>query len=216
MSMPAIRVLIADDHPLFRKGLRALLATRPEFEVIGEATTGSEAVELAAALQPQLVLMDLQMPEGIGIGATRDVLRSSPHVRVLMITLFEDDASVFAALRAGARGYILKDADEDEMVRAILAISSGEAIFSPSIATRVLAYFATPQPSAHLQVFPSLTEREREILILIAQGHSNLAIAERLVLSPKTVRNYVSEIFGKIQVVDRTQAALRARDAGLA
>ncbi len=143
MSMPAIRVLIADDHPLFRKGLRALLATRPEFEVIGEATTGSEAVELAAALQPDVVLMDLQMPEGNGIGATRDVLRSSPHVRVLMVTLFEDDASVFAALRAGARGYILKDADEDEMVRAILAISSGEAIFSPSIATRVLAYFAS-------------------------------------------------------------------------
>ncbi len=137
-------------------------------------------------------------------------------MRVLMVTLFEDDASVFAALRAGARGYILKDADEDEMMRAILAISSGEAIFSPTIATRVLAYFATPQPSAQLQAFPSLTEREREILILIAQGHSNLAIAERLVLSPKTVRNYVSEIFGKIQVVDRTQAALRARDAGLA
>jgi len=216
MSMPAIRVLIADDHPLFRKGLRALLTTRPEFEVIGEATTGAEAVEVAAALQPDVVLMDLQMPEGNGIGATRDLARSSPRVRVLMVTLFEDDASVFAALRAGARGYILKDADEDEMVRAIVAISSGESIFSPSIATRVLAYFATPQPPAQLQAFPSLTEREREILILIAQGHSNLAIAERLVLSPKTVRNYVSEIFGKIQVADRTQAALRARDAGLA
>jgi DNA-binding NarL/FixJ family response regulator len=215
MSMQPVRVLIADDHPLFRKGMRALLASRPEFEVVGEVTTGAEVVEQAALLQPDVVLMDLQMPDGNGVAATRDIARNSPRVRVLMVTLFEDDASVFAALRAGARGYMLKDADEEEMVRAILSVSSGDAIFSPSIATRVLSFFATPMPAAQPHPFPTLTEREREILALIAHGHSNLTIADRLVLSPKTVRNYVSEIFGKLQVADRTQAALRAREAGL-
>jgi DNA-binding NarL/FixJ family response regulator len=177
MSVQPIRVLIADDHPLFRKGMRALLATRPEFDVVGEATTGAEAVEQAAALRPDVVLMDLQMPDGNGVAATRDIARDSPRVRVLMVTLFEDDASVFAALRAGARGYVLKDADEDEMVRAILSVSTGEAIFSPSIATRVLAFFAAPQPTVQPRAFPMLTEREREILAMIAQGHSNLTIA---------------------------------------
>jgi DNA-binding NarL/FixJ family response regulator len=158
-----IRVLIADDHPLFRKGMRALLASRSEFEIVGEATTGAEAVQQAALLQPDVLLMDLQMPDGNGVAATRDIAHVYPRVRVLMVTLFEDDASVFAALRAGARGYVLKDADEDEMVRAIVSVASGEAIFSPSIATRVPAFFASPRPTEKPNPFPMLTEREREI-----------------------------------------------------
>jgi DNA-binding NarL/FixJ family response regulator len=210
-----LRVLIADDHPLFRKGMRALLATRPEFDVVGEAATGSEAVALAETLQPEVILMDLQMPGGSGIAATRNIVQISPHVRVLVVTLFEDDDSVFSALRAGARGYVLKDAEEDEMLRAIRAVGSGEAIFSPAIATRVLAFFATSGASAPPPIFPELTDREREILGFIAHGQSNVAIAGQLALSPKTVANYVSNVFAKLQVVDRVQAVIRAREAGL-
>ena len=213
--MARVRLLIVDDHPLFRKGMRALLAARPEFEVIGEAGTGSEAITLAEALQPDLVLMDLQMPGASGISATREIVAASPHIRVLVVTLFEDDDSVFTALRAGAHGYVLKDAEEEEMVRAIRAVGSGEAIFSPAVATRVLAFFAGSGVSAPPRVFPQLTDREREILGLIAQGRSNTAIAAQLTLSPKTVANYVSNVFGKLQVVDRAQAMIRAREAGL-
>lgn len=214
MTTDAIRVLIADDHPLFRKGMRTLLSADPGVASIGEAETGEEAVRRALELQPDVVLMDLQMPGGSGVQATRDILAAAPAIRILVVTLFEDDDSVFLALRAGARGYVLKDTDEEEMLRAIRAVANGEAIFSPAIATRVLAYFAAPRRSAP-EVFPTLTDREREILGLIAQGRSNAAIAATLSLSPKTVANHVSNIFGKLQVADRAEAIVRAREAGL-
>ena len=212
--METLRILVAEDHPLFRKGMVSLLESVPEFEVIGEAATGEEAVSRAAQLQPDVVLMDLQMPNVNGIEATRRILQESPNVRVLVVTLFEDDDSVFMALRAGARGYVLKDAEEEEMVGAIRAVGRGEAIFSPNVAERVLAYFANLHP-APPQVFPTLTDREREILHLIAQGHPNPSIAKQLHLSTKTVGNYVSNIFAKLQVADRAQAIIRAREAGL-
>ena len=213
--MDALRVLIADDHPLFRKGMRALLTVTPEIEVVGEAATGQETIELAATLQPEVIIMDLQMPGVNGIEATRQILQVSPHIRILVVTLFEDDESVFTALRAGARGYILKDAKEEEMVRAIRAVGGGEAIFSPAIATRLMEFFAAPRTGVSKEIFPALTEREREILQLIARGASNNDIATTLTLSIKTVSNYVSNIFSKLQVVDRAQAIIRARDAGL-
>jgi DNA-binding NarL/FixJ family response regulator len=213
--MEPLRVLIADDHPLFRKGMRALLTATPGTDVVGEATTGQEAIELAAALQPDVILMDLQMPGINGIEATRQILHTSPHIRILVVTLFEDDASIFTALRAGARGYILKDAQEEEMLRAIRAVGSGEAIFSPAIATRLMDFFAAPRPAAPKEIFPTLTEREREILQMIARGRTNNDIAKELALSSKTVGNYVSNIFSKLQVADRAQAIIRARDAGL-
>lgn len=214
--MPPINVLIADDHPLFRKGLRTLLNSIAEMVVVGEATTGARAVEMALALEPDVVLMDLQMPEGGGLAAIQQLARQRPDVRVLVVTLFEDDESVFTALKAGARGYVLKDAEEEEIVRAIRAVAAGEAIFSPTIATRLMDYFTAAQASPHADIFPDLTEREREILTLIARGRSNAEIAEELVISLKTVRNHASNIFNKLQVTDRTQAALRAREAGLA
>ncbi len=213
--METLRILVAEDHPLFRKGMISLLSSVPEFEVVGEAATGEEAVARAAQLQPDVVLMDLQMPHVNGIEATRRIVQESPSVRVLVVTLFEDDDSVFMALKAGARGYVLKDADEEEMVLSIRAVGKGEAIFSAAVAERVLAYFASPPSAVLPQVFPTLTEREREILNLIAQGHPNPAIAKQLHLSPKTVGNYVSNIFTKLQVADRAQAIIRAREAGL-
>jgi DNA-binding NarL/FixJ family response regulator len=214
--LESLRILVAEDHPLFRKGMISLLSSVPEFEVVGEAKTGEEAVVRAAQMQPDLILMDLQMPEVNGIEATRRILQESPSIRVLVVTLFEDDDSVFMALRAGARGYVLKDADEEEVVLSIRAVGKGEAIFSPSIATRVLAYFsASAQGGAPPQAFPTLTDREREILKLIAQGHPNPSIARKLSLSTKTVGNYVSNIFTKLQVADRAQAIIRAREAGI-
>ena len=210
-----LRILIADDHPLFRKGMRALLESLPDMEVVGEATTGEEVIALAETLQPDVILMDLRMPGVGGIAATRTILHTSPSLRILVVTLFEDDESVFTALRAGARGYVLKDADEDEMVRAIQAVGRGEAIFSPAIATRLMDFFAAPHPAVPKEVFPTLTEREREVLGLIAQGHTNAVIARQLSLSTKTVHNYVSNIFSKLQVADRVQAIIRAREAGL-
>jgi DNA-binding NarL/FixJ family response regulator len=214
--MEKIRILIADDHPLFRDGLRALLNSVADTEVVGEATSGAEAISIAASLQPDVILMDINMPGVNGIEATRSIMQTSPHIGVLVVTMFEDDDSVFAAMRAGARGYLLKGADQSEVLRAIHAVASGEAIFSPAIAVRLMRFFATPAPTAPPQAFPELTEREREILTLIAQGHNNTDIADRLVLSPKTVRNNVSNIFSKLQVADRAQAIVRARAAGLA
>jgi DNA-binding NarL/FixJ family response regulator len=213
--MDSIRVLIADDHVLFRDGLRALLRAAPETELVGEATTGDEAMTLAASLQPDVILMDIQMPGIGGIEATRQIVHASPHIAVLVVTMFGDDPSVFAAMRAGARGYLLKGATHAELLRAIQVVNSGEAIFSPDIARRLVAYFASMQLTPPLPLFPELSEREREVLMLIAQGSTNAEIAARLVLSPKTVRNHVSNILSKLQVADRAEAILRARDAGL-
>ena len=215
MIMDLIRILIADDHTLFRDGLRALLNSLPVLEVVGEAATGQEVIEQAERLQPDVILMDLQMPEVNGIEATRRILRNSPHIGVIVVTMFEDDDSVFAAVRAGARGYVLKGADQEEVLQAIQVVAAGGALFGPSIAKRVVSFFAMLQPATPAQVFPELTEREREILELIAGGSNNTAIAEQLVISPKTVRNHVSNIFSKLQVADRAQAIVRAREAGL-
>jgi DNA-binding NarL/FixJ family response regulator len=211
--MDVIRVLLADDHPVFRFGLRALLAAEPGMEVVGEATTGEEAIALADGLMPDVVLMDLNMPGMHGIEATRRITSRHPRTSVLVITMIDDD-SVFAAMRAGARGYILKGEQGEETLRAIRAVAHGEAIFSPSPASRLLDHFAAPSAPTH--PFPELSAREVEILTLMAKGYTNNAIANRLFLSPKTVRNYVSSIFGKLEVNDRPAAIIRARAAGLA
>ena len=213
--MKPLTVLIADDHPLFRKGIRALIETMPDVTVVGEAQSGQEAVEMALTHQPDIVLMDLHMPGGSGLSATRELNKRSPNIRILVVTLYEDNDSIFTALRAGAHGYILKYANEAEMTRAIRAVGEGEAIFSPAIATRLIDYFAAARQQVPQEIFPELTDREREVLALIAHGESNAAIAEQLVITLKTVRNYVSNIYNKLQVTDRAQAALRARDAGL-
>ena len=213
--MAPVRILIADDHPLVRSGMRALLGAAEDMEVVGEAATGEEAVTKASSLQPEVIVMDLAMPGINGIEATRSIVQAHPQIRILVVTLFEDDDSLFAALRAGARGYILKDANEVEVLRAIRAVSSGDAIFSPTIAQRLIDFFAVPRPAQTALPFPDLTEREREILILLAQGRSNTEIAQSLVISLKTVRNYISSIFSKLQVADRSQAIIRAREAGL-
>jgi DNA-binding NarL/FixJ family response regulator len=213
--MDPIRVLIADDHPFYREGVRTMLSVVPEIEMVGEAGSGDEAIVRASALQPDVILMDLKMPGLNGVEATRRILHASPHIGVLVLTMFEADESVFAAMRAGARGYLLKDVDQDELVRAIKAVGRGEAIFSPAIAQRLIHYFAALRPAAADLAFPELTDREREILQLIAQGYNNSAIAERLLLRTKTVQNHVSNIFSKLQVADRAQAIIRAREAGL-
>lgn len=209
--MTALRVLIADDHPVFRDGIRALLEATPGIEVIGEATTGEAAVQLAAQFQPHLILMDVQMPGLNGIEATRQITAEQPTMRVLVVTMFEDDSSVFMALRAGARGYVLKDATKEEIRRAVQAVGNGEAIFSPAIAARLMGYFAQPRPAVPETLFPELTNRERDILALMAAGKSNSAIANHLSLSGKTVSNYVSNILNKLQVADRAEAIIRAR-----
>jgi DNA-binding NarL/FixJ family response regulator len=213
--MDLLNVLIVDDHPLFRKGMRTLLGTTTGIEVIGEASSGMEAVTLAEELQPDLILMDLHMPGMGGIEACRIILDHTPHIRILVVSLLEDDDSVFAALRAGARGYVLKDTAEQDMVRAIEAVGRGEAIFSPAIATRVIDYFSEPRHEAPEDLFPELSNREREILGLLSEGATNQEIANTLAITLKTVRNHVSNIFSKMQVKDRVQAALRAREAGL-
>jgi len=213
--MDPIRVLIADDHPFYREGVRTMLSVAPEIEIVGEAASGDETITQAESLQPDVILMDLKMPGVNGIEATRRILHTSPHIGVLVLTMFEADESVFAAMRAGARGYLLKDADQEELIRAIKAVSRGEAIFSPAIAQRLIHYFAALRPVAADLAFPELTDREREILELMAQGHTNAEIAERLMLRTKTVQNHISNIFSKLQVADRAQAIVRARDAGL-
>lgn len=213
--MDPLRVLIADDHTLFRYGMRGLLATQPDIEVVGEAKTGDEAVRLAGELKPDVVLMDIKMPGVSGIEATRRILADHPRVRILMVTMFEDDASVFTAMRAGARGYVLKDADKDDVLGAIRTVGRGGAVFSPGIAARLVDFFTTGRPAVPREAFPTLTEREREMLHLMAQGASNVEIARLLSLSSKTVANYVSNILHKLQVADRKEAVLRAREAGL-
>jgi len=212
--MNSIHILIADDHTLFRAGLHALLNMFPDIQVVGEASTGEEVVTMAEDLQPDIILMDIQMPGLNGIEATRRITQSSPAIGIIFVTMFEDDASIFSAMRAGARGYVLKEASQEEMLRAIRTVSEGGAIFSPAIAKRLVGFFSNPQPSSSL-IFPQLTEREREILNKIALGVNNAQIAQQLVISPHTVRNHISNIFSKLQVADRAEAIIRAKDAGL-
>ncbi|MBK8046158.1 MAG: response regulator transcription factor [Anaerolineales bacterium] len=213
--MSEIRVLVADDFPLFRDGVRVLLESVGDAVVVGEAATGEEAVVRTHELQPDLVLMDIKMPGINGIEATRRIVGANPDVRVLMFTMFEDDDSVFAAMRAGAHGYLLKGAHQEETLRAIRAVANGEAIFSPAIAKRVMQFFRVAPVAAPSALFPELTDREFEILELLAQRYTNPQIADRLVLSPKTVRNHVSNILHKLRVADRAEAMLTARAAGL-
>lgn len=214
MNDEPLRILVADDHPLFRDGVRALLSSVPDLEVVAEAAAGEEAVERALELQPDVVLMDLHMPELNGIEATRRIVRASPHVGVLVLTMIEDDDAVFAAMRAGARGYLVKGSQQAEILHAVRAVGAGEAVFGASIARRLIDYFSFP-PGRHPYPFPQLTAREHEVLELIAQGESNHAIARRFTLSEKTVRNHVSNVFTKLQVADRAQAIVKAREAGI-
>jgi DNA-binding NarL/FixJ family response regulator len=215
MAKDTIPVMIADDHQLFRDGLRALILAAADMEVAGEAATGREAIALAAKIRPKVILMDIQMPDMDGITATREIMAANPEVSVLIVTMFEDDQSVFTAMQAGARGYVLKGAKHEEMLRAIRAVSSGEAIFSAGIAERMMHFFVADPRAEPTEAFPELTDREREVLALIAQGRANADIARQLTISVKTVRNHVSNILSKLQVADRAQAAIRARDAGL-
>ena len=215
MHHTPIRVLVADDHRLFRDGLRALLNSVPDLEVVGEAGDGEEVVAKAAAVQPDVILMDLQLPGLNGVEATRRILRSQPSVNVLVLTMFEDTDTVLAAMRAGARGYILKDTDEEALLRSVRAVASGEALFGPGVAERLMRYLAEATPSAERAAFPELTDREREVLWLLAQGLSNQEVAARMGISLKTARNHVSNILGRLQVADRTEAVARARAAGL-
>jgi DNA-binding NarL/FixJ family response regulator len=208
-----IRVVIADDHPVVRDGLSALLASVPSVVVAGVAGNGREAVRAAVTLRPDVLVMDIQMPELSGVAAAGEIARTAPDVAVLMLTMFDDDDSVFAAMRAGARGYVLKGAQQDEIVRAIRSVAAGEAIFGPGVARRVLGLVRAPPPAD--VPFQALTSREREVLDLIAAGVRNTEIAWRMSIAPKTVANHISAIFTKLQVADRSQAIVIARDAGL-
>jgi DNA-binding NarL/FixJ family response regulator len=210
-----VRVLIADDHPHFREGMRGRLDRVADVAVVGEAASGDEAVELAHKLEPHIILMDIKMPGLNGIEATREIQRANPQIGILVLTMFEDDDSVFAAMRAGAKGYLLKDSGGEGVVHAIRAVASGEAVFGPGVAERIIGYFSAPRAAAPQRAFPELTEREEEILSLVAQGKSNREIARQLFVSLKTVRNHVSNILLKLQVADRAQAVIRARDAGM-
>lgn len=214
MTTEMLTVLVVDDHPMFRKGLCALLATLPQVTIVGEATSGVEAIQLANSLQPQLILMDLQMPHGDGLSAIREITATHPHIHILVVTMFQDDDSVFAALRAGARGYVLKDMDDPELSRAILAVGHGDAIFSAALAARVMTFLTARSPATTSR-FPELTASERKVLQLMARGLNNHTIAQQLTLSPKTVRNYTSAIFSKLHVADRAQAIVRANKDGL-
>jgi DNA-binding NarL/FixJ family response regulator len=213
--MDEIRILIADDHPMVRDGLRMALLELPNAEVVGEAASGTEVIERAAALLPDVILMDLHMPGLSGVDATREIVRMSPHIAVLVLTMVDDRNTLFAAMRAGARGYLLKGADQDEIVAAVRAVARGEAVFGPGIAAKLLGYFASVGGPQVAPAFPELTDREREVLELIAQGKSNQEITRQLVISPKTVSNHVSNVFAKLHVADRAQAIVRAREAGL-
>ncbi len=216
MSDRPIRLVVADDHTLFRKGVASLLERVPDVELVGQAASGEEAIELVRAHQPDIVLMDLQMPGLGGIEATRAIAAANAAVGVIMLTMFEDDESVFAAIRAGARGYVLKDADRGSLLRAIRAVASGEVILGQAVAQQVLQHFGTaPATAPPRPTLDELTPRELDVLQLIGQGVRNREIAQRLVISEKTLGNHISSIFSKLQVTDRTQAALRAREAGL-
>lgn len=213
MTEEPIRVVIADDHPAFRSGLRFMLTAADDIEVIDEAATGGELLDIVVARQPDVAIVDLNMPGLGGVDATRQIAMDSPHVAVLVLTMLDDDDSVFAATRAGARGYLLKGAGQEDIERAVRAVASGEAIFGPAIAQRIMQ-FLTTGPPAPTAPFPQLSDREREVLALVADGKTNPEIADSLFLSPKTIRNHVSNIFTKLQVADRAHAIARARDAG--
>jgi DNA-binding NarL/FixJ family response regulator len=214
--MKPIGILVVDDHKLFREGLAALLNAAAETAVVGEAATGAEAIAQAKAVMPDVILMDIQMPDMNGIEAARRILADQPTIGVIMLTMLEDDDSLFAAMCAGARGYILKGADKAEVLRTVTAVAEGQALFGPAIAGRLTAFFQRGGGSGTaVSPFPDLTDRERELLRLIAQGLSNNDIAARLNISGKTVSNHISNIFNKLQVADRAQAVIRAREAGL-
>ncbi len=212
------RLILADDHALFRDGMRAMLMTQPQIDFVGAAVSGTDAIRLAAEVAWDVMLMDINMPDLSGIEATRRILETQPDAKIIMVTMLEDDASVFSAMRAGARGYVLKGSDSAEMLATIDAVANGQILFSAQMANRVLRLLQSPIPTPQSQVpltqFPSLTDREHELLTLIAQGKSNSAIAEALVISPKTVRNHINSIFSKLQVADRAQAIVKARKAG--
>jgi len=215
MAQKRIRVLLADDHHLFREGLRALLVSAADLEVVGEAGDGNEVVAKAAEVRPDVILMDLQLPGLNGVEATRRILASQPKVSVLVLTMFEDTDTVLAAMRAGARGYLLKDTHEEALLRSVRAVANGEALFGPAVAERLIQYLAVATPPAEPRAFPELTGRELEVLSLLAQGLTNQAVADRMGISLKTARNHVSNILGRLQVADRTEAVARARAAGL-
>jgi DNA-binding NarL/FixJ family response regulator len=209
-----IRILIVDDHAEFRQGLRAMLQSAAELELVGEATDGAQAVEFALSLQPDIILMDLQMPKLNGVDATRQIVYASPHIGVIMLTMYDDDDSVYAAMRAGARGYLLKGALKAEVLHTVQGVANGEAIFGSGVARRLMNFFSGPK-STPVANFPELTEREVEILALVAQHMSNQEIADQLSISLKTARNHVSNILNKLQVADRAQAILRAKEGGI-
>jgi DNA-binding NarL/FixJ family response regulator len=219
MKKDTIRLLVADDHALFREGLQALFSAVPGIEVVGEAATGDEALSMAEKLRPDIILMDITMPGMDGIQATRQVLRANPAIGVIIVTMLEEDASLFSAMKAGARGYVLKGAHHQELLQTVRAVAGGQVLFGPSTASRIMGFFqdfeADQMPPLPEEAFPELTPRELEVLELIAQGTNNSQIAEKLVISDKTVRNHVTNIFGKLQVADRAQAIIKARDAGL-
>ncbi|MBE3013007.1 response regulator transcription factor [Microbispora sp. NEAU-D428] len=211
-----IRIVVVDDHPLMREGLRALVTSLPDIEVVGEAGDGDAARREVQLARPDVVVMDLHMPGVNGVEATRAIVRAVPATRVLVLTMFEDDESVFAAMRAGAFGYLVKGAKQEEIVRAVRSVAAGHAVFGPSVARRIIDFFAggasrAPAP----EPFPELTAREREVLDLIAAGRSNSAIARHLAISGKTVSNHITAIFAKLAVADRAEAIVRARQAGL-
>lgn len=212
--MRKVRVLIVDDHPVFRFGLRSLISSIPEMEVVAEATSGEAAILEAKQKSPDIILMDINMPGINGIEATRRILSTNPEIGILILTMFEND-SVIEAIQAGARGYILKGSDPEETLRAIQAVVNGEAIFSSKVAERLMHFISDQKENGGSSIFPQLTDREREVLDLMARGLTNTAISEKLFLSPKTVRNHVSNVFAKLQVTDRTQAVIKAREAGL-
>jgi DNA-binding NarL/FixJ family response regulator len=212
---PIVRVVHADDHPMYRYGLRAALASMDEIEVVGEAATGTELLTVVDATNPDVVLTDLAMPGLDGAAATRQILARHPHVGVLVLTMHDEDEALFGALRAGARGYLLKGADRSEIIRAVLAIAAGEAVYGGNVARRIVDFFTGAHRDYAAKVFPELTDREREVLDLVAAGCGNHEIARRLVLSEKTVRNHISTILYKLQVRDRAAAVAKARDAGL-
>ncbi len=209
-----VRVVVADDHPVVRNGLRALLGSLPGIDVVATAANGEDAVREAVLHRPDVVVMDMAMPGMDGVTATKRLSAAAPEVAVLILTMFEEDHSLLAAMRAGARGYVLKGAEQEEIERAVRGVAAGEAIFGPGVAEKLLGHVATAQP-APPEPFPELTPRERQVLDAIAAGLTNSAIAVRFGLSAKTVGNHISNIFAKLQVADRTQAAIRARDAGL-